>query len=188
LLKKEYVFLQKKFDLKPIEQHLWKLLRLRPSSFPTIRIAQFASLVYNSSALFSKVLEIKNINDLKNLLNVKHSKYWKQHYVFNKLSIEKEKNLGNSFINAIMINTIIPFLFLYGKSRDDTKLKERAIEFMYYLPPENNSIIKSWKNLNIRIENAADSQALLQLKNNYCNRKKCLSCQIGNKIIRNKVR
>lgn len=186
-LKKEYCFFKRKFELIPIEKHLWKFLRLRPGNFPTIRIAQFAGLIYQSSSLFSKIVEIENVNELKKILNSKHSEYWNTHYIFNKLSIKRKKNLGLSFINSIMINTIIPFLFLYGEKRNNEELKERAVEFLEKLPAENNSIIKSWRCLNINAENAADSQALLQLKNNYCNKKECLSCQIGNSIIRNKI-
>ncbi len=185
-LKKEYYFLKIKFELKPIEKHLWKFLRLRPGNFPTIRIAQFAGLIYKSSSLFSKIIEIENVNELRNILNSKHSEYWDTHYVFNKKSLKRKKNLGNLFFYSIMINTIIPFLFLYGKNRNNNDLKERAVDFLEKLPAENNSIIKAWNDLNINAENAAYSQGLLQLKNNYCNPKRCLHCQIGNKIIRKK--
>ncbi|MDA3779803.1 MAG: DUF2851 family protein, partial [Bacteroidales bacterium] len=110
-LKKEYYFLKRKFKLKALEKHLWKFLRLRPGNFPTIRIAQFAGLIYQSSALFSKIIEIKDVKELRKILNSKHSEYWERHYVFNKLSVNRKKNLGDLFINSIMINTIIPFLF-----------------------------------------------------------------------------
>jgi len=183
-LQKEYAYLKKKFKLEPIENHLWKFLRSRPGNFPTIRIAQYSKLIYSSTSLFSKILEAKTIHNLYRLFIVNPSEYWENHYVFNKESVKKRKSLGKSAVDIILINTIIPFLFIYGDSKGKPEYKTRAIEFLETMKPEKNSIVAKWNELGIGSENAFHSQALIQLKNKYCNHKKCLNCQIGNCIIR----
>lgn len=182
-LRKEYEYLKKKFQLKSIEKHLWKFSRSRPGNFPTIRIAQFAQLIYKSSALFSKIIETKNVADFYKLFIVKPSGYWDNHYVFNKESVIKIKIIGKSAVDIILVNTIIPFLFVYGKSKGLHDIQERAINLLENIKPEKNSIITRWDELNVKPSNAFDTQALIQLKNNYCEPKKCLNCQIGNSLI-----
>ncbi|MFO8235623.1 MAG: DUF2851 family protein [Bacteroidales bacterium] len=181
---REYNYLKKKFNLRPINKHIWKFSKLRPSNFPTIRIAQFAEIIYNSKKLFSKILEAENIQYIHNLFDIKLSGYWTEHYTFQKASkTKKNKKLGKSAINTVIINTVIPFLFIYGERKNKQGYKNKALNFLNQLPPENNSIIKKWKKLNIIPESAYQSQALIQLKNIYCKNKKCLECQIGKKII-----
>ncbi|MFO7829170.1 MAG: DUF2851 family protein [Bacteroidales bacterium] len=184
-LKNEYQFLSKKFKLNPIEKHLWKFLRSRPGNFPTIRIAQFAMLIYQSKGLFSQILETQESKKLGALLLVKPSEYWENHYHFNKKSVKKAKPIGPSAINILLINTIVPFLFVYGKYVDNHRFCNRAIDLLTSIKAEKNAIIAKWEQLGIESENAFDTQALIQLKNNYCNFKKCLNCQIGNFIIKN---
>ncbi|MBE9467191.1 MAG: DUF2851 family protein [Bacteroidetes bacterium] len=182
-LKKEYSFLKDKFNLKPIEKHLWKFLRLRPGNFPTIRIAQFASLIYKSSSLFSKIIETDDLTEIKKCFSASTSEYWDTHYMFNKATKKRKKRTGEVFINSLIINTIVPFLFVYSKLKDNEAYKIRALKFLERLPAEKNSIINNWKLLKMPVPNAFYSQALIQLKNEYCNKKKCLYCQIGNRII-----
>ncbi|MEA3446094.1 MAG: DUF2851 family protein [Bacteroidota bacterium] len=182
-LKKEYLFLQKKYLLKPIQYHLWKYLRLRPSNFPEVRIAEFAGLIYNSSALFSKILENSNLKKLRDLLQVSASEYWDVHYRFNHVAQKMKKQLGASSINSILINTIIPFIFVYGNQKGLVEYKERAIAFLEEMKAEKNSIIKKWNELGIESPNAFYSQALIQLKREYCENLKCINCKIGNEII-----
>jgi hypothetical protein len=180
----EYDFLKKKFNLIPMESHLWKFSKLRPSNFPTVRIAQFASILYESRRLFSKTLQSDDLQSLSELFDVETSEFWKDHYTFQKKSkTKRQKKLGKSAINIIIINTIIPFMFIYGDRKNKKSYKEKALNILSQLPPEKNSIIRNWEKLNICPENAYQSQALIQLKNVYCNHKKCLECQIGNKII-----
>jgi hypothetical protein len=183
-LKEEYQFLKKKYKLKNIEPHLWKFLRLRPSNFPTIRIAEFCSIIYDSKGLFSMVLECTNAQQIRELINCNVSDYWKKHYTFGKVSQYKNKSLGQSSVNAIIINTIIPFMFIYGDYKNKEEMKDRAIRLLEQLPPENNKITKKWTIYNIKARHAAESQALLQLTNIYCRYKKCLECQIGNLVLR----
>jgi len=182
-LKKEYLYLSKKFELTPLEKHLWKFLRSRPGNFPTIRIAQFASLIHKSSALFSKIIEAKKIECFYDLFLVTPSAYWKNHYIFNKESVVKEKRIGKSAVDILLINTVIPFLFVYGKTKGIYEIQDRAVELLESIKAESNSIVSQWNNTGIKSLNAFQSQALIQLKNVYCNAKRCLQCQIGNQII-----
>src|ERR1035438_5820123 len=148
-LKKEYQFLQHKHNLVPIDESLWKFLRLRPIGFPTIRIAQFARLIYNSSHLFSRILEVKNVKEAQALFNLGTSEYWDTHYTFGKQSDEKVKYAGKDFVNTIIINTIVPFLYVYGKKKGITKHTETAFILLESLPSEKNSIITKWKEIGI---------------------------------------
>ncbi len=184
-LQNEYAFLKQKFKLQPIEKHLWKYLRLRPINFPSIRIAQFANLIFNSSHLFSKVLELENASELKKMMDVSVSEYWHSHFMLDRKSNNKPKHLGDESINNIIINTIVPFLFVYGKQKDDERYVNRALLFLEETLGENNSIIRKWEELGVPVKTAHSTQALLQLKNEYCNNKKCLSCSIGNYVLKN---
>jgi hypothetical protein len=183
-LQNEYAFLKQKYLLNTLDEHLWKFLRLRPANFPSIRIAQFANLSYNSSYLFSKIIEAEKIERVKMCLNVNVSDYWETHYVFDKSSKRKMKHLGDEAINNILINTIIPFLFVYGKQKNEEKYIEKALDFLENIAGESNSIITKWESLNLTAKTSYSTQALLQLKNEYCNFKKCLSCSIGNYLLK----
>lgn len=182
-LKREYLFFKQKFSLEQLEGHLWKFLRLRPANFPTIRISQFAHLIYKSSGLFSKIINTDSIDKLKELFDIEASEYWETHYVFNKNSKKSKKRFGDSAFQNIAINTIVPFIFVYGSRQGKNELQDLAIQMYEQLPAENNAIIKKWTELDMKIENAYASQAFLQLKNEYCQKKRCLDCHIGNKII-----
>jgi hypothetical protein len=184
-LQNEYVFLKHKLKLQPIDGHLWKFLRLRPLNFPTIRIAQFANLVFHSSHLFSKLIETAEYKNLKTLLDVNVSEYWLTHYTFDKTSVSKKKHLGEEALNNIIINTVVPFLFVYGKYKNEEKYVDRALLFLEKTPGESNAIIDKWKFLKLPVKTAHSTQALLQLKNEHCNHKRCLNCSIGNYLLKN---
>ncbi|MFW6257525.1 MAG: DUF2851 family protein [Prolixibacteraceae bacterium] len=183
-LREEYSFLYKKYRLNAIEGYLWKFMRLRPVNFPTIRISQFAKLIHNSNGLLSKITETASLEEMRNLFKVEASSYWKNHYRFNKPGKRsKSKELGEDSVNVLLINVVIPFLFVYGDYQNRDYLKNRALEFLEQLPPEKNSIVKKWEQLGADARSAFETQALLQLKNVHCEQKKCLSCQIGNKLV-----
>ena len=185
-LKVEYKILKQKYSLITLETHLWKFLRIRPSNFPTIRISQFANLIYKSVNLFSKILETEKVSQIVDLLNVRASEYWNNHYQFGKTTDENEtKSLGKSSIDIIIINSIVPLLFMYGKMRDNEGLCEQSLDFLNNIKAEKNNVISKWSEIGIKAENAFDSQSLLQLKNSYCDKNECLKCLIGNKIILN---
>lgn len=187
-LQQEYRFFRRKFELVPLEPHLWKFLRLRPASFPTVRISQFAALIHQSSHLFSKILEAKDLKEVRGLFAVQASPYWQTHYKFGKPARKQAKNLGKYAIDGIIINTVVPFVFVYGKEKAREDYVEHALNLLSALKPEQNAIVKKWKTLGIEAENAYDTQALIQLKREYCSHKRCLECRIGNKLIRDQLK
>lgn len=186
-LQKEYNFLKEKYNLTHLDHHIWRFMRLRPSNFPTIRIAQFADLVFKSSHLFSKVLEAGSLKDLLALFTISVSAYWRDHYLFDKLSAVRSKNLGLTAIHLIMINTVIPFLFVYGKNRNDQGMVDRSLRLLDQLPGEVNTVVKKWETLGMSVRTAFNTQALIELKSNYCNHKKCLHCAIGNDLLKQEI-
>lgn len=178
-LKKEYQFLAEKYNLQPIDRKLWKFMRLRPANFPTIRISQFAQIIYGSSALLNKMLETPKLNDVIGFLKVNATDYWNTHFVFDKKSGERKKRLGMASINLIIINTIIPFLFVYGRHKADPALQQKALTWLEQLAPESNAITRRFAASGIKPKNAMESQALIELKHAYCSKKRCLDCRIG---------
>lgn len=183
-LQKEYQFLQKKHQLTPMRAVNWKFLRLRPANFPSIRIAQFAQLIYQSTHLFRKLLEAENVQQIEQLFQVQLGDYWHTHYVFDKPSKLRKKTLGAATVRLLLINTVAPFLFLYGAQKAEDRYQKRALELLEALPPESNTIITGWKALGMKPESAYQTQALIQLKNVYCTKKRCLECAVGNAILR----
>jgi len=182
-LRKEYLFLKRKYNLKAIKGDSWKFMRLRPANFPTVRIAQFATLIHQSVHLFSKMLAAKNVKEIENMFAVKISNYWQNHYVFDKSSTKRNKSLGKNAVHLLIINTIVPFLFLYGKNKGEDHFKERALALLEDLDPEKNNIIEKWKTIGLNPPSAYQTQALLHLKNHYCNTKKCMNCAVGNAVL-----
>ena len=185
LLQNEYAFLKKKYQLSGIDSHLWKFSRMRPVNFPTIRIAQFAALIHQSSHLFSKVIAAENPDELIKLFKVKASAYWNTHYTFENSTASQVKNIGKSAIENILINTLVPFIFVYGKQYGNESKCDLALQLLSKLSPEKNSIIELWETLGIKAKNALQSQSLIELKNNHCALKKCLQCSIGHFILKN---
>jgi len=184
----EYGFLREKYKLTQLDPHIWRFMRLRPSNFPTIRIAQFADLVHKSSHLFSKSLEAASVKKLVLLFNSSVSGYWSNHFTFDKKSVTRDKNLGIAAIHLILINTVIPFMFVYGSKRSDQTLIDRSLKFLDQLPGEKNIIIAKWETLGMSTRTAFNTQALIQLKSNYCNHKQCLQCAIGNYLLKQELK
>ena len=183
-LKQEFGFLRNKYSLAIMEGHLWKFLRLRPSNFPTLRLAQFAALHHRQENLFSKILESDKISEITEFFNVSASSYWDSHYTFDKPSRKKVKHLGKNAAQIIVINTIVQFLFIYGKITSNGDYQDKAIKLLMEIPYEKNHITNAWIKAGIRPENAFESQALLELKNSYCGLKKCLHCSIGMSLLK----
>jgi hypothetical protein len=183
-LQMEYRFLRRKHNLHPIPQQQWKFLRMRPANFPSIRIAQFAMLIHQSAHLFSKMLAAKNVAEIEHMFELKISNYWRDHYVFGKRSAPRQKALGRSMIHLLIINVIAPLLFLYGKSRQEEACKDQAIRLLEEIPAEKNHVIQKWSALGMEVRTAYESQALLQLKHQYCDKKRCLECAVGGAFLR----
>lgn len=185
LLQTEYAFLKKKYKLRAIDRALWKFLRMRPQNFPTIRLAQFAALLQQSSHLFSKVLSAKTLSDLYFLFNnLSVDAYWRTHYHFLKETKQVVHQPGLRSIQHLLINTVCPLLFAYGKYTDQPELSERAIDLLEKMPAEKNAIVDQYASAGIKVKCAFTSQALLQLNKCYCSQKKCLNCGIGIKILK----
>ena len=183
-LLKEYSFLSKKYNLKPMELSRCKYMRMRPANFPSIRIAQIANLIYKSEHLFSKLIESPKATELISFFDVEAGEYWADHYKFDVTTTKKTiKKLGKSGIENIIINTVVPFLFAYAKSKGNADLQDKALSILIKINSENNGIIKKWKELSIQSKNAFESQALIQLFNKHCKEKKCLQCVIGKEIL-----
>lgn len=183
-LRKEYAFLRQKFSLTPINNKHWKFLRLRPQNFPHIRIAQLAMLYYSQQLSLSKVINADSIEEIQSIFKTQVSEYWRTHYKFStEESTKSDKQLSKSSINLIAINSIAPILFAYGRYKSNDSLCEKAISLWENLKPENNHIIRDWEAAGIKAENAADSQALIQLTQNYCNRRDCIRCRFGHEYI-----
>jgi hypothetical protein len=180
---KEYKVLSAKYSLQPIHGWLWKFSRLRPSNFPTIRISQLAALLSVRGGLFSRVLEASDIIHLKELFEVSASEYWYDHFVFGKKSRAISKNTGSQATDIFLLNAVIPVIFVYGQSIDNQDICERALTFLENVRAEENSIIAEWNEAGINAESAFYSQALIQLRNEYCKKRKCLECRIGSKLI-----
>ncbi|CAM1342917.1 DUF2851 family protein [Tenacibaculum amylolyticum] len=183
-LQREYQFLQRKYDLQPLANHNFQFFRMRPHNFPTIRIAQLGALYHKHQNLFSKVLTTESSEDFYKLFEVKLPTFWKNHYTFAKESKSSHKRLTRSFIELIIINTIIPLKFLYFKNRGVFR-DELFLNLMKEIVPEKNSVISKFIDKGITVDNAYHTQALLQLKNTYCNDKRCLDCAIGAHLIKN---
>jgi hypothetical protein len=183
-LRKEYHFLRQKYDLQPLQASQWKYFRMRPAGFPTIRIAQFADLVFQSSHLFSKILEVKEHRNLHHLLHAEVSLYWKTHYRFETESKSTDKPMSKELIQLMIYNTIVPFWFLYGRERMIPDLEERALTTLEAMPPESNHILTDWEEIGMKAKNAAQAQSLIQLKTIYCDQKRCASCAIGVQILK----
>ena len=178
-LMKEYTYLSHKFGLRPSANSRWKLLRMRPDNFPHVRIAQLASFYYRSQGLLSALMEAQSLKSLRDMLRCGTSEYWLTHYVFGEASPPRPKTLSNQTIDLLVINTVIPFLYAYGKYKTDNILIQRANGLLEEMRPENNFIVRIWKECGLEAAHAGDSQALIQLKKNYCDIKKCLYCRIG---------
>lgn len=184
-LQREYEYLQKKYKLKPISPGLWKFLRMRPVNFPTIRIAQYAALIHKSVHLFSQIIEVHSFADMLPLLDVKASSYWDTHYRFDTShEIPSVKTVGKSSIENIIINTVAPIQFLYAARQDTIRMQERALQLLEAIPAEKNNITRIWEEEGWTVKTAAQSQALLQLYNNYCRSKRCLECTIGLNVLK----
>jgi hypothetical protein len=183
LLQREYNFLRKKYNLQPSSIPVL-FLRMRPGNFPTIRLAQLAVLIQTASHLFSKIIEAEKLAQVKTLFQVTANDFWHYHYTFNQATSFKKKTLGSDTIDNLIINTVSPMLFAYGTHHNEDKYKEKALRWLEQLPAETNTITKGFFQLEVMTRSAYDSQALIELKNEYCSPKKCLDCSVGNYLLR----
>lgn len=183
-LKSEFLYLRKKFQLpEGMVTAQWKFGKLRPPNFPTVRLAQLASLLSHHPQLFSILTETENINELKSDLQSPMSSYWQEHYDFGKARRRPSKAIGQKSFENILINTVAPLLAAYSRYISDQKYMDRALELLESIPPESNRITKKWDSPETTPKTAFDSQALIQLFKCYCQKRKCLQCNIGVEIL-----
>lgn len=185
-LQQEYSFLRHKFNLHPIDDVLYKSLRIRPASFPHIRLAQIAALWMKHDTFFSSVLEAADVDSVRLLLRIEPSVYWQTHYHFRYASIKKTKITGNNALDILIINTVIPMIFAYGIRIQQPEYTEKAMAMLEDITAENNHITATFRHAGLFVKHAGDSQALIQLKRAYCENKKCLYCRIGFKLLQKK--
>ena len=186
MLQREYRFLKKKYGLQSVNKQP-AFLRMRPAAFPTVRLAQLAALLNKSSNLFSSIKEYEQPDKAMEMFMVTANDYWNDHYCFDEITIRQPKHLGKQMAENILINSVIPILFAYGLYSKEETYKERCIQWLYRLPAEQNRITLSWQKADITHRSALDSQALIELTNQYCVNKRCLDCAVGNKILKNYV-
>lgn len=180
MLKREYAFLAHKFGLRPMEATMWRLLGIRPANFPHVRLAQLAHLYHERRISVSKLLAAPDRTAITELLSVEASDYWDTHYTFASTpSAPTKKRVTDSAVTLLLINSVAPFYYSYGRRKDNEQYCEQAILLLEQLKAENNYIIRTWIDCGLLVKNAADSQALIQLKKQYCNRHDCLRCRIG---------
>lgn len=187
LIKQEYRFLRKKHGLNPIDKYLWKYMRLRPRNFPTLRLAQFAALILKSSHLFSRILNEKDSRKIMKMFHeIPINSFWETHYRFGQECQQASSTLGDKSIDNILINTVAVFSFAFGHLHGNDEQINKGLNILEKLSPESNAVIGRFIKIGCIPENAAHTQALLQLKKSYCDQKKCLSCGIGIKILNHK--
>ncbi|MDR2843104.1 MAG: DUF2851 family protein [Candidatus Symbiothrix sp.] len=183
LLQREYQFLSQKYGLQALESSLFKSLRIRPNNFPHIKLVQLAGFVGKQQTLFSQLLEKEGLKEFQSLFFSNVSNYWESHYHFSKESPKHKKGLGLSAIHILLINTVVPLLFAYGKKKNQDIFINKALDLLEAIPPEKNHIVTAFTRYGIKVEHAGDTQALIQLKTNYCEPKKCIFCRIGHKLL-----
>jgi hypothetical protein len=198
LLKREFNVMKAKFNLLTMPPERWRFMRMRPSSFPTIRLAQMAQLIHKNGCLFAKIKSAKDTNEVKALFDVKASEYWETHWRFetrlpnpsdplkrgNHGSRKTAKHLGDATADILIINAVAPLLFCYGKLHKDESVCETALQFLEDTGAEDNTIIRHYASCGITAENAMQTQALLHLYSYFCKRKRCLECRIGNVLLK----
>lgn len=182
-LKQEYQHLKEKFSLPELDPKVWKFGRTRPSNFPTIRLIQFSAFIYQSSHLLSKIIEAPDLTELRKLYRLRHTHLINYAQLSGHHFSNVKAELGESAIDTIIINTVIPILFLYGKYHDEETLCEKALQWLEKLKPERNSVTSYFSQNGIPNTSALHSQAIIEMKTTYCHNKKCLQCSIGNHIL-----
>ncbi len=179
---KEYQFLRKKFQLDNTYVMPLQFFRLRPSNFPTIRLSQLAMLYHQHQNLFSRVIAIDGLEEFYKLFDVSTSSFWETHYTFEKQSKASTKKLTKSFIDLVLINTILPLKFCYAKYTGQN-VEEEIIEIASTISSESNTVVEAFNSLKKISHSALHSQSLIQLYTEYCTKNKCMQCAIGNAII-----
>lgn len=184
LLKNEYAFLSHKFSLKRTASPGWKMSRMRPTNFPHRRIAFLASLLFGGFKLMSRIIDATSVDKVRALFNIELAGYWARHYSFNSLLDEpKATALGRNSVDILVINVVVPLLYAYAMNVDSRERADHAINMLHELKAESNSIVAMFASSGIECTDAFTSQALIQLRRQYCETRKCLYCRIGHRML-----
>lgn len=179
----EYRFLSHKFGLKPLSPGAWRLGRMRPWNFPHRRVATLAEIVARCGHIMSSLLTIDCEEKAAEFFNFGLSGYWNRHYRFGASSAQIEKAVSASSVRLLMINAVVPLLHAYATSRGDDCLRDGAVDMLRRLKPESNSIVAMFTAAGIPCCDAFTSQALIQLRREYCEQRKCLYCRVGHRML-----
>lgn len=179
----EYAFLSNKFQLTPMEKESWKLFRIRPQNFPYRRIAMLAQFIEGGFRMMNRILEAEGEKEMRALFEVELSGYWTKHYTFGKPNDRATATLSRSSIDIILINTVAPLLYAYGELTGNYEMTDKAIKLLEDLRAESNSIVSHFVAYGIDCPDALTSQALVQLKREYCDARKCIYCKIGHHLL-----
>lgn len=183
-LQREYQLLRTKFSLNPLPVTMWRFFRLRPNAFPQVRIALLALLIHTHRRLLPIFLNASSLDELRELFRLETSDFWRTHYQFQTVSGKvRIRYPGAPLVDSILINTLIPFLFAYGEAMGNFHLEEKAFDFLLQIRAEDNRYVRLWRSTGIGVDSAFDSQALIQLQKEYCDRRKCLYCRIGHQLL-----
>lgn len=179
----EYAFLSNKFQLTPMEKESWKLFRIRPQNFPYRRIAMLAQFIEGGFRMMNRILDAEGEKEMRALFEVELSGYWTKHYTFGKPNERATATLSRSSIDIILINTVAPLLYAYGELTGNYEMTDKAIKLLEDLRAESNSIVSHFVAYGIDCPDALTSQALVQLKREYCDARKCIYCKIGHHLL-----
>jgi len=185
-LQTEFEFLKKKYGLNPMPISAWKLFRLRPQNFPQVRLVQLAAFYHRYPSVAKAISEMDCSEDLFEFFSIKiEDGFWLNHYTLDTESTNRKKSFGKDFLKHVVVNAVVPFVFSLADYNRDESYKQRAIGLLEKLPSERNAIIRNFDNLDFKIKSSFDSQGIIELKNSYCERKRCLRCKVGTHLMKN---
>lgn len=187
-LKKEYAYYRAKHRLGEMPVQMWRFLRVRPESFPTVRIALLAAFICRFRRVVSRLTEAESAEEAMAFFDVQASSYWDSHYSFQKKSVVRGKRVGSTFRHVLLINVFVPFLFIYGREQGNERLAEKALRWLEEARPEKNHIIDAWTKCGFALDSALQTQALIQLRREYCDKRLCLKCRIGREVLKSSCR
>lgn len=183
-LRREYAYYRAKHQLVEMPATTWKFMRIHPDAFPTVRLALLSAFICRFGAAVPRLIDARSLREVEEVFEVQASTYWTNHYAFGKLSVTREKRMGTNVQHTVLINTIVPFLFIYGKEQGNEKLAEKALSWLEQAEPESNYIVNAWKKCGFTFDSALQTQALIQLRKEYCDKHLCLRCRIGREVLK----
>jgi hypothetical protein len=183
-LREEYAYLASKLNLREMPASCWRFMRVRPVAFPGVRVALLAALFCRSSFLLSSVLEAATAGEATRLFDVTASPYWDTHYRLGQPAGRQVKRVGEMIRQVLVVNALVPFLFVYGKERGEERFRDKALRWLEELPPESNRVMKDWQRYGVTPCSAFQTQAILQVHREYCLSRRCLHCKLGHEVFR----